>query len=1258
MPRGNRQAEPTQRALKSDPLLLTSAALAWPGNGRYQLRLAYLGLKTHFSSPNATSPPRSARSFNQLLSSLPDDEVRYFAHLEDFDPTPQTLDVPVAWNRSAYRFFFGNLERPLAFYTKFIDDFLPFDELFRNELGYRVTAAFTLALVHQDLLIQRLLPLLARATRGRGSGAGIRTPPPWFLLAWTHAQRGSLHQALNRLDADLRLEARAWVEGCLEQQPSSFQPEDLLGHHEEIARYLFIRHRGTILVPYPQFYIEGLMLHFREKLVSLSTDEPAIEPVYRSSCCQRLYDSSALLASKGPGARLFPRVTLARGRTESEEIPVAVLFDSSKLLLLDSAEAIDCDRLERAFGATGTRLTSALHHAAGRHASIKTRDGHVVPLPRNSEIFAIAVGNIPSVEACAASSSTLPQTAEVMSLTDWQAIAHHFDDFLEFFSFLTTLHQVRERTRLVFTDFLDLVAWFRDTYGAMTASLRSPSVVSLASHWWSDWEIADLAARSRERRILATLGHPEHVRSSWLDSHVLRTMDPRLRKGLMVLELDSRLFAIHVSSLETAKSDVGPNAALAEALCHHLQASSGIVTTTLDNAGLPDIVHVWLYSESTLRESRELAHLARHIDEQPDQDIIVLSTQKRSPVPEALVALIYRERFLHQFAGADNTAERHLIRYFLYGVLSLAGEPSSTADKLLETILPSRAKVISIDSIPTGHAWVNPLEPRLPSKTFQIAVYTTLAKTLANQGIAPGVYDGDAAWELVRRTLYPSLISRLDQMLAEIDRHSLLEEAYRLTENSYAHLLVQRQRLQISQRVIPLAFDPALRLSEIEQTAIRVADVGAVLVERTLMTNPSGHSPLTRDKWESIFATASEAMALVQGSLMHYHDLQGLRLILSQENGLRVDGAGPAAADLHAWRRAEATEGLASSDSEDGPTGATGQRASISNLMPRLQDIATAFSHQFGYTLDDLLVILAALSHYPVSEEARAYPLALTSVTDMCAWLRESIIDPPSSRAIHAVLRDLTLHPAKLAASEWNPWKRRSRQHRMAMKVLIPVPPRRLLGPWTAEHAAKVWLSYLDQGLLPLPDEALSPDLLRALGRYRSARNRELEQDVSQVAQRLGLPCKTNIRKLEKLFGVRPQSRTDEIDALIPVANSRTLFVLEVKDPVRSQTVADMAGELRDFFHGPKSYQAKLDRRVKYVTKAKKRILPWLGVRTLAGWRIQGAFVTRHSTPAAFFRAPAFPFTAIALLPQLLVTQSRRRARGGSTVRPSSNPRS
>lgn len=1196
-----------------EPLTLTSASLLWPGNSRFQYRLAYIGLKAHFGH---TAP----LSLEALLDSLTQDETSAFYFREDVEIIPQDVDIPYSWKRRPLRFFYGDIERPLAFYRKFEQEFLPFDELFLAKLGYRATSAFELALVHQDLLIERLIPLLSRAVPTVESN--LDPPPSWFVQGWKAAQQGSLREALERLDEAVAKEASSWIGSFLADTPARFDRELFLEDDGLFATHLFVELPDQLQVPYPQFYLEALFSHFGARLAHFAETDSRIGRVHRGSVCTRTYDAGTLLATKSPAARPLPRARLSRGTATSEEITLAIHFDTDKLFLVEPADAIDCAALSPSVNDAAKRLSSASQLASA--GTIVAVDGQSIKLPRNVEVFPLLLLSLPSLAPCSAKVPGLPESTEVLSLEDWQAVASHFDDYLDLVAFLRTLGRLRPETHLVATDFLDLVAWFRDSEGVMMIPLTNLDLATATAHWWSTSEAKELAEKAAARRILARLGLPDEIETQESEKGAVQIFDQRTNIGLSVLPIGQHLIVIHVCSADTRPLEFKMNRTFAETIVYHLTPKMELLSDTLNEADLPEIIHVWLHSEETVSASPGMRQLDRALTDEPDQDLVMRCDQGDGV--DAYITLVYRDRYFDAFEGEHNQAERLLLQLLFEGLSQLDARSSVEPNSLVDDVLPDAPRAVLIESLPTGHGWTQPHKPQLPSKLAEIGVYTKLALFLDAQGIGVGEYEGVDAWKLVRTVLYEHLILRLDDLLAATDTDSAISRAYATLENAYAYLLLERLRITRSQSAIELEYDPAERLAELETLCVRVADACAMIIERALIQPRVKAHLLTRERWSDMLSVSSEAYALVLSSLMYYHDLAPLRLVLHQWQGLRIESTEEPALNVAKWRQAEASEGFS------GTTGLRRARTdeehpaprSVTQALPGLDDVASAFREQFGYKIDDLLVTYIALSHHPIAEDAKLHPLVVTTRRDVIDWLSGAIDSPPSKAALRAVLRDLTFDASKVG-NKWNPWERRSRTQRISMQVIVPFGKKILFGPWTAEHAGRVWLRHVEEGRLPLPQSLQSPALQKALQKYGQARNRQLERDLKTIADELDLPCEINVKKLEKLFSIKPDPGTGEIDALLAVPQKMTLYVLEAKDLGGPVTVADIASDLKAYFEGDKSYQKKLARKVKYARRAKHRILKRLGIAGTRRWKVQGAFVTRHTSPAAFAKAAEFP---------------------------------
>jgi hypothetical protein len=209
---------------------------------------------------------------------------------------------------------------------------------------------------------------------------------------------------------------------------------------------------------------------------------------------------------------------------------------------------------------------------------------------------------------------------------------------------------------------------------------------------------------------------------------------------------------------------------------------------------------------------------------------------------------------------------------------------------------------------------------------------------------------------------------------------------------------------------------------------------------------------------------------------------------------------------------------------------------------------------------------------------------------------------------------------------------------RMYSRPLLELPDGRLCSVrGLPEAASLVLILRLIEGTWP---ERLTPadqPLSHALERRRNSVRpvHGFERDLEQLVREQGLPVAASVRPARRgaasAIGV---PITSEIDVVAVDPSSRIIWVLEAKDLAQAASARRIRGEI-DKYLRPGGYVDKLARKTAEVAIEPDAVAHRLGAPG-TNYSVQGAFITREPSPAAFHSDIQFPFATIERVPHLL----------------------
>lgn len=501
-----------------------------------------------------------------------------------------------------------------------------------------------------------------------------------------------------------------------------------------------------------------------------------------------------------------------------------------------------------------------------------------------------------------------------------------------------------------------------------------------------------------------------------------------------------------------------------------------------------------------------------------------------------------------------------------------------------------------------------------------------LGEHLADTSRRPATLEGAEATRFESHTVFPWLIAKLHEMVSDLSGPLLLRFALEQLERVHYQRFIVDKRLAW-ERGFPTGGGPAD--DERRESVARTTRVVSLIAEEVLAHPPNGQRPTDELIWKELLAVADLCIeSCFRSDAIHHRltrvaveisDLYEVNIVDSNEptdidvrryNQLRVSGTLPAAVPIAVGQDDE-------SEADDEP------RALV-EMMPKLADIDAAMRSTLHFGLDALTGVLNVAAQW---EEASTTSATLTSPEAVVANSVQTAVGATES-GYAAALEWLTLRGADLAADKIPHWETERRAKRITTSPFVAVPEGLWLLPWTSESTMRILANYLDDGRLPWPNTRLPGSVVKALDRYRQARNRELEIDCLSALKARGLVAHGGVKpEKAKHYGIEKLS--GEIDALcIDVTRSR-MWVIEAKDPYTPYSARQIR-RLIDDFNGQGKYVDRLLQKVHDISTCAPSVATKLEVDDPSrDWNVIGVLVTRHVEPAAFTLTPRVPFCTV-----------------------------
>ncbi|MDD5703138.1 MAG: hypothetical protein PHU23_13945, partial [Dehalococcoidales bacterium] len=655
---------------------LIAAAAAWPPNRNFLYYFIYLWsrhntIRTEIRFENQSD----ASILNSLITSIPQEDASFLSTICDCSYADQRLDIPVGWKNNPFRFFFGDLERPLAFMERFIADFVPLDDIFRERIGFTPSSLLDFSLTHQDFLIDKLAAITSAVDTNPGNS--IVAPPHEFIEGWWQYLHDSWSRAFAGLSPDYRTEVQVW----LDKKPASYETAGQSRQDYDSLMKLFpiIPNNDSFLVPFPQMWLGYLINIFVEEVRHLWPTEPRIETRLSDQARIRMYRALAELTYQTPDAPLVTGVYLRNGKTSSEEIDALLIVDNDKLVVLKSVAGIDSQNFEPLISKACSALSSIYNLIDKASTSqkieiVKANGEQIWPLKgaNRFRVYPVIVVNQLTLDAISASLEGSPNDTQALMLTDLEALSAEIQDTLEFVRFLQAIVEIQNSgVKLIQTDFLDLWAWYRDSgHNFLWSAKGHPNAVFIDPHWYSGKEMDSLAGKSTIRRLMITQRIPERCQFLNIDENTAKLMDPISLIGVTVRtsKLAPQVVMVHICSRESEGKDVQINESLAESLLRRYEEIRDAAGELISLAPVEaqERLIIWLYGERTLSSSRVLRHLREYLGKNKREPVLSKGTLLRDGAVG--IAILYRDSLLELMGAGTIEGEICLINALLVGI--------------------------------------------------------------------------------------------------------------------------------------------------------------------------------------------------------------------------------------------------------------------------------------------------------------------------------------------------------------------------------------------------------------------------------------------------------------------------------------------------------------------------------------------------------------------------------------------------------------
>jgi hypothetical protein len=521
---------------------------------------------------------------------------------------------------------------------------------------------------------------------------------------------------------------------------------------------------------------------------------------------------------------------------------------------------------------------------------------------------------------------------------------------------------------------------------------------------------------------------------------------------------------------------------------------------------------------------------------------------------------------------------------------------------------------VSIDNILAHNPKLDQyVEPEMISSDATDEINAEIVKHLFSTGKTRKTYHGTDAKKLSDE-IFQYLQERITAELQEYDE-SLLIKAYKERELIEARRIKKWIELEKSgnqvaaQELIDRDFTES---SENSRTGEALQQIIAMILKEGIRGKRVPELKL----WRALKALAAILLEVSIISDYLHDDLSQVSLTVTNKNIRLNDPTHGFNYKQHLRKTSEErVKALTSVDDKGGAEEPPDDSPELFEIPPFpeiLKPVEESFIRQLGFSMEDFIFMLYVLGQVPDSSEPE-FPLIIVTEGNLLRFVKEHIFPDKQETTIRAMLNFVSLDfDTYDDVSDIIPSRLLRIRGRLTLSPIVRIGSGRLMfGNQMCLAACHLWLSYMSHAEMPFFD-CEDSKIRTALNQYHDILDQAFEDKVIAVtAGALGEHSVTgkllNFKRLSPLLPSRPDC--GEIDVLATNKQNRTVFVLEAKNRSQKFRPADMARNLRDFFHGPKSYLAHLTRKWEFIKDNLALVLSYFQINDVDGWKVKKAFV-------------------------------------------------
>lgn len=1175
-----------------------------------------------------------------LFSYLNKNYSSYFIPIEDFEPFDQLKLIPYFYGGEKYYFYYGIYESPFEelenFHNLYLKDFSEANiaELETIESSFRVSLEF------QTVLLEKV----TKIKESKKSQEKVYIPSQeYFNAVESIFEISQEHLSLLEKMTDLRT-------GDFNHMQA--QLADKVLEYNLFQTFKIKTPKDRMLFLYPGRHIDVLCsfaIHLIKNSQSRSTIEEAIQGNSQKQlrrACRRFFTIRGSLAGlyvTKSHENLIKKVDFA-GVTDGGKI---ILF---KLLPINLSKVLD----EQIIEASSEIKTIIKDMNEGDSIGLRyaSNPQEIPAIPTSvAEIFMIYV--IPKLTldpiVFERPKDLNNENNFIVILNDIERVFEHLSSPLAFIKFMRDDNELKNKTLIFNTDFLDRFICYIDNSNTFSRQGKQYNFILFEPHSWSGYYLEKLYEKSKDDIYELTEGYfPGYFNKI------------KNRGGGVYTLCETSMFNVAYATkfnngliMASLPPDgyfcTGDEIQFSEFIAHFYAHYFNKFEKSLIGLFRDYEIHLdELYGISvmpvTYIKRNNIKHLLSIAAKVGKDNPIEIMTGRIKQTLNLRTSVVFDCQGLPLiFSQEDNQGEKDALCRLLISLLKYLKLGAKQADLesevtlFVDKIMPVGPRAFSLDAVPSD----NPKAERYreheePSGSDIARVQRKIAEHIASSGSKPGEYDGAKAIGILECS-FDFISNIIEKELKEFNQ-STVQYAFEQLE----FVEVERVNLSIRAGVDSskyVEYDVQSRFVEEYDKLSKAAISIKYLCTNIIKLKPCGSKAVDRESWDNILALANSAIDLSWLIDMLRYDLRQLVIKISEMYEISHDIKGDTF-DIHSFAESEAQNKISAAQNRTINNQKDHKKESNGIIKKEfLENLDEAFIKQYKFKFIDMICVLFALGKY---ESKSSLPTFVNecSKESLLGFLEyEIVVNCPSRQVLNAIIDFVSIDKQCFNKGKIIPSQLFREKKRLNLCPIYCNEGTYVFGNQMCIEVSKFWMGMVVTGDFPyLLDK--DSEIEKCMLAYRTKLDKELEKKAELIVrEEIGEENYEanilNFKRLSEDFPKRPEC--GEIDLLAVNKKTKTLFLFDSKNRRKSVTPHGVKYDIEDFLRGKKSYLSKIIKKERFIRNNFEEILRYFSVSNTDGWNLKKAFIVNRNYQIAHYYKKSIDFIELDNLAGYLV---------------------